>query len=60
VPRDYQRELENILDAVGPARRQDGAYVRVLNWGSRTAIGAAPAQERSMSRTSPATSRPAG
>jgi hypothetical protein len=43
---DYERELERILDAVAPARQRGGAYVRVLNWGSKAAIRAALRQER--------------
>ncbi len=35
---DYEGELAAILDAVDPARRGQGAYVQVLNWGSLAAI----------------------
>jgi tetratricopeptide (TPR) repeat protein len=35
---DYEAELAAILDAVDPARRGQGAYVQVLNWGSTAAI----------------------
>jgi tetratricopeptide (TPR) repeat protein len=35
---DYEAELAAIIDAVAPARRGQGAYVQVLNWGSLTAI----------------------
>ncbi|KOG29364.1 hypothetical protein AQJ84_04525 [Streptomyces resistomycificus] len=43
---DYERELGRILDAAGPARAGQGAYVRVLNWGSLAEIRAALEQER--------------
>uniref|UniRef100_A0AAU3HVT6 Tetratricopeptide repeat protein n=1 Tax=Streptomyces sp. NBC_01393 TaxID=2903851 RepID=A0AAU3HVT6_9ACTN len=43
---DYERELGRILDAVDPARSGQGAYVRVLNWGSLAEIRAALEQER--------------
>ncbi|MGW1966625.1 TIR domain-containing protein, partial [Streptomyces sp. NPDC001935] len=43
---DYERELGRILDAVSPARSGQGAYVRVLNWGSLAEIRAALEQER--------------
>ncbi|MEV0480309.1 TIR domain-containing protein [Streptomyces sp. NPDC050508] len=43
---DYERELSRILDAVDPARSGQGAYVRVLNWGSLAEIHAALEQER--------------
>ncbi|MGW2938083.1 tetratricopeptide repeat protein [Streptomyces sp. NPDC001156] len=43
---DYERELSRILDAVDPARSGQGAYVRVLNWGSLAEIRAALEQER--------------
>ena len=43
---DYEAELARILDAVDPSRRGDGAYVRVLNWGTPAAIRAALATER--------------
>ena len=35
---DYEAELAAIIDAVNPARRGQGAYVQVLNWGSLAAI----------------------
>ena len=38
---DYEAELARILQAVDPSRRRDGAYVRVLNWGTPEAIRAA-------------------
>ncbi|MFF3419639.1 TIR domain-containing protein [Streptomyces sp. NPDC002698] len=43
---DYERELGRILDAVDPARSGQGAYVRVLSWGSLAEIRAALEQER--------------
>ncbi|MFB6938951.1 tetratricopeptide repeat protein [Streptomyces chartreusis] len=43
---DYERELSRILDAVDPARSGQGAYVRVLSWGSLAEIRAALEQER--------------
>ncbi|MEU6373918.1 tetratricopeptide repeat protein [Streptomyces sp. NPDC046909] len=43
---DYERELGRILDAVDPARSRQGAYVRVLNWGSLAEIRTALEQER--------------
>ncbi|WP_328670494.1 tetratricopeptide repeat protein [Streptomyces sp. NBC_00328] len=43
---DYERELGRILDAVDLARSGQGAYVRVLNWGSLAEIHAALEQER--------------
>ncbi|MEY9842381.1 TIR domain-containing protein, partial [Streptacidiphilus sp. EB103A] len=43
---DYERELARILDTVDPARADQGAYVRVLNWGSLAEIRAALEQER--------------
>ncbi|MGX9886635.1 tetratricopeptide repeat protein, partial [Streptomyces sp. NPDC002276] len=43
---DYEGELSRILDAVDPARSGQGAYVRVLNWGSLAEIRAALEQER--------------
>uniref|UniRef100_A0AAU3I7H4 Tetratricopeptide repeat protein n=1 Tax=Streptomyces sp. NBC_01393 TaxID=2903851 RepID=A0AAU3I7H4_9ACTN len=43
---DYERELSGILDAVDPARSGQGAYVRVLSWGSLAEIRAALEQER--------------
>ncbi|WP_326722069.1 tetratricopeptide repeat protein [Streptomyces sp. NBC_00243] len=43
---DYERELSRILDAVDPARSGQGAYVRVLNWGSLAEIRTALEQER--------------
>ncbi|MGA5035687.1 tetratricopeptide repeat protein [Streptomyces capoamus] len=43
---DYERELGRILDAVDPARSGQGAYVRVLNWGSLAEIRAALERER--------------
>jgi tetratricopeptide (TPR) repeat protein len=38
---DYEAELAAIISAVNPARRGEGAYVEVLNWGSLAAIRAA-------------------
>ena len=35
---DYEAELAAIIEAVEPARRGQGAYVQVLNWGSLAAI----------------------
>ena len=35
---DYEAELAAIIDAVDPARRGEGAFVQVLNWGSLAAI----------------------
>jgi hypothetical protein len=35
---DYEAELAAIISAVNPARRTEGAYVEVLNWGSLAAI----------------------
>ena len=35
---DYEAELGAIIDAVDPARRGEGAFVQVLNWGSLAAI----------------------
>ena len=43
---DYEAELARILAAVDPSRRRDGAYVRVLNWGTPEAIHAALSEER--------------
>jgi tetratricopeptide (TPR) repeat protein len=43
---DYEAELAAIIDAVDPARRGQGAYVRVLNWGSLAAIRAALLAQR--------------
>ncbi|WP_319594492.1 tetratricopeptide repeat protein, partial [Streptomyces sp. ID05-04B] len=43
---DYEQELGGILDAVDPARSGQGAYVRVLNWGSLAEIRAALDKER--------------
>ncbi|MHB9860959.1 tetratricopeptide repeat protein [Streptomyces sp. YIM S03343] len=43
---DYERELGRILDAVDLARSGQGAYVRVLNWGSLAEIRAALEEER--------------
>ncbi|MEU6378561.1 tetratricopeptide repeat protein [Streptomyces sp. NPDC046909] len=43
---DYEWELAQILDAVGSARTRQGAYVRVLNWGSVAEIRAALEEER--------------
>ncbi len=43
---DYERELACILDAVGSARTQQGAHVRLLNWGSVREIRAALEEER--------------
>ncbi|MCW8382093.1 tetratricopeptide repeat protein [Streptomyces justiciae] len=43
---DYELELGRILDAVDPARSRQGAYVRVLNWGSVAEIRTALEQER--------------
>ena len=38
---DYEAELSSIISAVNPARRDEGAFVEVLNWGSLAAIRAA-------------------
>jgi tetratricopeptide (TPR) repeat protein len=38
---DYEAELSAIINAVNPARRGEGAFVEVLNWGSLAAIRAA-------------------
>jgi tetratricopeptide (TPR) repeat protein len=38
---DYEAELSAIISAVNPARRGEGAFVEVLNWGSLAAIRAA-------------------
>jgi tetratricopeptide (TPR) repeat protein len=35
---DYEAELAAIISAVDPARRGEGAFVQVLNWGSLAAI----------------------
>ena len=35
---DYEAELAAIVNAVDPARRGEGAFVQVLNWGSLAAI----------------------
>jgi tetratricopeptide (TPR) repeat protein len=35
---DYEAELAAIISAVEPARRGEGAFVQVLNWGSLAAI----------------------
>ncbi|MGH3795153.1 MAG: TIR domain-containing protein [Pseudonocardiaceae bacterium] len=43
---DYEKELARILSVVDPTRREQSAYVRVLNWGGRAAIRAAVAEER--------------
>ncbi|MDQ3273592.1 MAG: CHAT domain-containing protein [Actinomycetota bacterium] len=43
---DYEAELARILAVVDPTRREQNAYVRVLNWGSRAAIRQALAEER--------------
>lgn len=43
---DYEEELSAILSAVNPARRADGAFVEVLNWGSLSAIRAALLERR--------------
>jgi tetratricopeptide (TPR) repeat protein len=43
---DYEAELAAIIDAVNPARRHEGAYVHVLNWGSLAAIRAALLAQR--------------
>ena len=43
---DYEAELAAIIDAVDPARRGQGAYVQVLNWGSLAAIRAALQAQR--------------
>ncbi|MBT2417276.1 TIR domain-containing protein [Streptomyces sp. ISL-22] len=43
---DYEHELARILDAVGTARTKQGAYVRVLNWGSVAEMRAALEEER--------------
>jgi hypothetical protein len=43
---DYEAELARILAVVDPTRREQNAHVRVLNWGSRTAIRQELAEER--------------
>jgi tetratricopeptide (TPR) repeat protein len=43
---DYEAELQRILDAVEPARRQDRAYVRVLNRGTLPEVRAALQAQR--------------
>ncbi|MGH4008407.1 MAG: TIR domain-containing protein, partial [Pseudonocardiaceae bacterium] len=43
---DYEAELARILAVVDPSRREQNAYVRVLNWGSRATIRQALAEER--------------
>jgi tetratricopeptide (TPR) repeat protein len=43
---DYEAELSAIISAVNPARRGEGAYVEVLNWGSLAAIKAALLERR--------------
>jgi tetratricopeptide (TPR) repeat protein len=35
---DYEGELSAIVSAVNPARRAEGAFVEILNWGSLAAI----------------------
>jgi tetratricopeptide (TPR) repeat protein len=43
---DYEAELSAIISAVNPARRAEGAFVEVLNWGSLAAIKAALLERR--------------
>jgi tetratricopeptide (TPR) repeat protein len=43
---DYEAELSAIVSAVNPARRAEGAFVEVLNWGSLAAIKAALLERR--------------
>ena len=43
---DMEAELARILDAVDAARREERAYVRVLNWGTVDAIREALERER--------------
>jgi tetratricopeptide (TPR) repeat protein len=43
---DYEQELKRILDEVEGARRDSGAYVRILNWGSLAAIRRALVEEQ--------------
>ena len=43
---DYEAELRRILDAVEPARRQDRAYVRILNRGTVAEMRAALQAQR--------------
>ncbi|MEV7099501.1 CHAT domain-containing protein [Amycolatopsis sp. NPDC051045] len=43
---DYEYELSRILDEVEAARQDSDAYVRILNWGSLTAIREALTEER--------------
>lgn len=42
---DHERELAAIMDAVEPARRHHGAYVRILNEATLSAVGEAVAEE---------------
>jgi len=43
---DYEAELARILDIVNPTRRNQSAYIRVLNWGSPSRVRAALLEER--------------
>jgi tetratricopeptide (TPR) repeat protein len=43
---DYEAELDRLLEAVDPARREERAQVRVLAWGSVAAIRAALNEDR--------------
>jgi tetratricopeptide (TPR) repeat protein len=43
---DYEHELARILDEVEVARKDAGAHVRILNWGSAAAIREALTEER--------------
>jgi tetratricopeptide (TPR) repeat protein len=43
---DYEAELDRIIRAVDRARRQERALVRVLDWGSASAIRSALTEER--------------
>jgi len=43
---DYEAELADIISAVNPARRAEGAFVEILNWGSLAAIKMALQQRR--------------
>jgi tetratricopeptide (TPR) repeat protein len=43
---NYEAELDRLLEAVDPARREERAQVRVLAWGSAAAIRAALNEDR--------------
>jgi len=43
---DYEAELSAIVSAVNPARRAEGAFVEILNWGSLAAIKTALLERR--------------